>query len=620
MAALSPRSVPWLAALFVVGCTLAAFLNSLDGEFLMDDYAEILDNPLMESPWPPWRVMLVGHQLPARPLPYLTFAIDHAIWGKRPFGYHLTSLAIHVAAALALFFLARTTLLSRRLRDVFGEHADTLATLIASLWAVHPLQTQAVTYIYQRMESMTAMLCLVSLAAFAGAVARQWNPRWLTGSVLASAAAMFSKETAVVLPLLVASYDWLLCGGQPASAGRRPRFYAALCATWLVLGAQMALQAKLYHHTGALDGSPLAYFLTQPRVIIHYLRLSFWPTGLCFDPNWPILENWSQIVPSLVHLIALGTTSFYGLVRRRAWAWPGVAFLLALAPSSSFLPLGAVAEEYRMYLALAAVAAAVVLGGHTLIQRWTQPGSTRVLLSRGAAGLGLAAILVLVILTQERNRVYAIPGGVWLDAIETGQQSTRAYWNLSLACDMHDGFDAAMQYADKVCAINPDLNVYEHLASRRLHRRDTATAERYLRHAVDTQSEAIVKGDIVPVRTVVYLVMMLTMQGKTVEAESCAAEHLEHVRASLGDDDSATVELMAVHAAGLLRSGDVAAAEQLARTAYAAQLRAAEKGQPNLGSAASCLSRILQQQGREDEAREIEHQDRQSRERRRPQH
>ncbi|MFM8706818.1 MAG: hypothetical protein ACKOHK_01650, partial [Planctomycetia bacterium] len=172
MAFLSSRSIQWLAPLFVVGCTLAAFLNSLDGEFLMDDFCEILDNPRMESLWPPWRVMLEGDGLPTRPLPYLTFAIDRAIWGKRAFGYHLTNLVIHVAAALALFFLARTTLRSPRLRATHGDHTDVLAALIASLWAVHPLHTQAVTYIYQRLESMTAMLSLVSLAAFAGAVAR----------------------------------------------------------------------------------------------------------------------------------------------------------------------------------------------------------------------------------------------------------------------------------------------------------------------------------------------------------------------------------------------------------------------------------------------------------------
>lgn len=133
MAALSSSSIRWLTPLFVVGCTLAAFLNSLDGEFLMDDYCEILDNPAMESPWPPWRAMLVGHELPSRPLPYLTFAIDHALWGKRAFGYHLTNLVIHVVAALALFFIARTTLSSSRLRNAFGEHADALAAFIAAL-------------------------------------------------------------------------------------------------------------------------------------------------------------------------------------------------------------------------------------------------------------------------------------------------------------------------------------------------------------------------------------------------------------------------------------------------------------------------------------------------------
>lgn len=402
------------------------------------------------------------------------------------------------------------------------------------------------TYIYQRLESMTGMLCLVSLAAFAGAVARQWNTRWLTACVVASAAAMFSKEPAVVLPLLIASYDWLLCGGISPPAGRRLRFYTALCSTWLVLGLQIAIQSYRYSKTGAFDVSPLGYFLTQRRVILHYLRLAFWPTGLCFDIDWPILTTWSQIVPSMVYMVAFGTLMLYGLVRRKAWAWPGVAFLLALAPSSSFLPLAAVSEEYRMYLALAAVASAVVLGVHTLIRLWTPPGTARTMAFGGAAGLTLAAALVLVALTQERNRVYATPGGVWLDVIEKGRAGTRTYWNIALACDMHDGFDAAMRYADEVFSLNHDLDVYEHLARRRLGRGDAASAERYLRHAVETQADEIAKGELLPVRTAAYLVMILNLQGKSAEAESLAAKHFERVRATLGDDHPWTRELMAI--------------------------------------------------------------------------
>lgn len=546
MAAFSSRSIRWLAPLFVVGCTLAAFLNSLDGEFLMDDYCEILDNPLMESPWPPWRVMLVGNELPSRPLPYLTFAIDHAVWGERAFGYHLTNLVIHLVAALALFFLTRTTLSLPRLRDAFGERAELLAAIIASIWAAHPLHTQAVTYIYQRMESMTGMLCLVSLAAFSGAVARQWNVRWLTASVAASAAAMFSKETSVVLPLLIGSYDWLLCDEPPPPPGRRLRYYAALYATWILIVAQMAFQAGRYKATGAFDVSSLGYFLTQPRVILHYLRLAFCPTWLCFDLDLPILTTASQIAPSLVYLTTLGLLVVYGLVRRRAWAWPGAAFLLALAPSSSFLPLGAVAEEYRMYLALAAVAAAVVLGCHTLIRRWAPTGTARSTALLGAAALALSAIVTLIALTQERNRVYATPGGVWLDVIEKGRAGTRAFWNLALACDAHDSGDAAMQYADRVFDLNHNLDIYEHLATRRVGQGDAATAERYLRHAVTTQADAIAKGEIMPVRTVAYLAMILERQGKSAEALSLATEHLERIRAALGEEHPWTRELTAI--------------------------------------------------------------------------
>ncbi|NQW47521.1 MAG: hypothetical protein HQ464_07125, partial [Planctomycetes bacterium] len=412
------RLVPWLAALLVVGCTVVAYLSSLDGEFLMDDHCEIVENPALDSPWPPWQAMFVGHELPARPLPYLTFAIDHALWGKQPFGYHVTNLAIHLVAALALFCLARTTFLLPRLREACGSQADAMATIIAAVWATHPLQTQAVTYIYQRLESLTGMLCLVSLAAFAGGVMRGWNARWLAGCVLASAAAMFSKENGSVLPLLIATYDWLLCAGRPPRTGVRLRFYAALCATWLVLGIQLVAQSKLYHLTGAFAESPLAYALTQPKVILHYLRLAVWPSRLCFDRHWPISSTWIEIVPGLVYISMLVATVLYGVARRRAWAWPGIAFLLALAPTSSILPLAAVAEEYRMYLPLAAVVAAAVLGIHAAIRRWSPAGPTRTTLFRAAAGLAAAWVVVLILMTQARNRVYATPGGVWMDVLE----------------------------------------------------------------------------------------------------------------------------------------------------------------------------------------------------------
>ncbi|MFM9196384.1 MAG: hypothetical protein ACKOWG_11705 [Planctomycetia bacterium] len=196
------------AAVFVAIITGVAFLNSFAGKFVLDDIPEIDRNPAMQRLLPPWEAMFVGNRLPARPLPYLTFAIDKSLWGNRPAGFHLTNLLVHIAAALAVYELSRLTLLSPRLRSRWGDRAVPLARIIAMAWAVHPLQTQAVTYVYQRIESMAGMFCLVSLVAYARAAATGWPKNLLAASVAAAAAAMASKENAVVLPVLILAYDW----------------------------------------------------------------------------------------------------------------------------------------------------------------------------------------------------------------------------------------------------------------------------------------------------------------------------------------------------------------------------------------------------------------------------
>jgi len=587
----------WSFAVLVVICTLAAWLNSLDGDFLMDDFPEILDNPSMESPWQPLRAMFVGNELIARPLPYLTFLIDRTIWGKHPFGFHVTNVAIHIVATLALFSLVRTALLSPRIQPEFIGCADLVALIIAAAWATHPLQTQAVTYIYQRMESLAGMLCLVSMAAFARAAAQHWDVRWLWCSVVASAAAMLSKENAVVLPLLIASYDWLIIGGRSPGSERRKWFYVALFSTWLVLGFQMALQGARYETSGFKSATPLAYALTQPRVILHYLRLVVWPRKLCFDYLWPISETWGEIVPSFLYLVVLIAAVLWGLVRRNVWAWLGIVFLLALAPSSSVLPLGAVAEEYRMYLPLAPAVSAIVLAVYSAIRIWATPESTRKLLMRGAVGLAFVWLVVLISLTQARNRVYATPGGVWLDTLEQGKIGTRALWNLAVVCDYHGAFPAAIGYADRVLEINPKHEVYEHLVQRRVRSSDLKNAELYLRHTISTRAALIAKADASALMSVCMLVNLLNNQQRCEEAEALAGEHLANVRAGLGDDHPETISLMVIRAYGLLRTGNADAAEHLARMASAASRRAGKEDV----QAAECLAEVLRVQGRDNE-------------------
>jgi len=485
---------PWpLAAAVVVALACAAYGNSFAGLFVMDDIAEIRLNDALDTLLPPWRAMFVGRILPARPLPYLSFAVDRAVWGPAdPFGYHLTNLAIHCAAALAVFGIVRRTLAAPRLRERYGSRATALALAIAAVWAVHPLQTQAVTYVYQRIESLCGLLVLLAVYCFARAAAAAWQPRWLAGCVLAAAGAMASKENAVVVPLLVAAYDWTFSADGPAGMRRRLPFYAALAATWLVLAAVVWSQAGRYGEFQVAGHGPLAYALTQPRVILHYLRLAVAPEPLCFDYSWRTAATPGEIVPPLCYVGGLCAATAAGLALRKAWAWPAAAFFLTLAPTSSVLPVTALVAEHRMYLPLAAVVALLVLGGDRLVDRFAARHPRFARAAWAAAIVGVAAwAALLVTMTRARNDVYATPGGVWLDVIARHRDNTRALWNLAAVALEYGQVEAALRYGDEAAGLNPRLPIYRDLAEQALAAGDREVAVRVLRHGIERSRAAL---------------------------------------------------------------------------------------------------------------------------------
>ena len=133
-----PPRLSWVVAACLAFATFLAYANSFRGVFVLDDIPDILQNPAMRSLQTPVATMFHGHKLPARALPYLTFAVDHALWGTDPFGYHVTNLVIHIIAAIALFDLAQVTLTSPRVRERFGGLAVPLAAGIALADAGQP--------------------------------------------------------------------------------------------------------------------------------------------------------------------------------------------------------------------------------------------------------------------------------------------------------------------------------------------------------------------------------------------------------------------------------------------------------------------------------------------------
>jgi len=610
----APHSVP-RAVILVVAVTCAAYFNSFWGTFVYDDLHEIDRNPALERLVPPWEAMFTGNKLPARPLPYLSFAVDRALWGPAPLGFHVTNLAIHVAAAVMLFDLVRTTLASPGLRGRFGARAVPLAAVIATIWAVHPLQTQSVTYVYQRIESLTGMFAFASLAAFARAAAAGWpqpaGPRWprgwLAASVAAAIGAMASKESAVVLPFVILAYDWFFADDPPAQPGaaawlagvwRRRRFYACLFATWGLVAAQILIQRGKYQEFQETKHPPLAYALTQPEVILHYLRLVVWPVGQRLDWQWPIASGAVRILPPLAAVLAAVAATAWGTLRRRPWAALGVWFFLGLAVTSSILPVEAVANEHRMYQPLAAVVTALVLAAVTA----ADAAAGRFRLDRARVGRLLAVvagcvIAALSLLTLLRNSLYTSVDRIWLDVYHHDPGNLRANWFLAGIFDTAGEDELAEQFAARAVALKPTEAIFNDIAAHHMSSGDYAGAVRLCRKGVALQEQALGGDHAAVLRARGDLIVALAMQGEREEAARQGAGAIDAMRRVLGPGDPVTITAEGAMADALIAVGDAAGAAGRLRDIVAVARRQLGPTAPVTTNMTLLLARALRESG-----------------------
>jgi len=560
-----------ISRIAIVCVILAAFANAFRGDFVFDDIFEIEANPAVHRLWPPWEAMTVGNLVPARFLPSLSFAVDHALWGDSPCGYHFANIAIHLIAAIALFELARLTLASARLAARFGPNARPLALAIALVWAVHPLQTQSVTYVYQRIESMAAMFCLVSMACFARAASEGWRRGWLAASVAAAALAMASKENAVALPLILLTYDWTFVASSSADVWSRRGWHAAIAATTVIVGLQVWLQRSAYGEFDDAGPGSLAYALTQPGVILHYLQLAVWPFGLCLDYGWPIATSAAAIAVPLLAVLGLVVATAVGVWNRRPWAWLGCVFLLALAPTSSIMPVLAVAADHRMYLPLAAVIAAGVLSAATLLSKW-RPAPSAAVVAVGrqpvpwiGAGLVAGLVVALGLLTHERNKVYADREAMWEDVLAKRPDNFCAHMWMAGFADRRGDSSAAIASARRAVQNRPRCNIFSQLSRARATQGDYDAAESFMRMGVDGIAEILPADDRSVLMAKCSLASLLSDRRRYAEAEAICRDIAADLEARCGKGNVATVRCRTLLAGAALRRGEPAAAASSAR-------------------------------------------------------
>ena len=448
----------WFAILVLVAAVLASYANSFRCPFVFDEYNDIIDNPSIRHLWPLWDVFLVRCErvtgLQTRPVVNLSFALDYAVGRLHTLPYHVTNLAIHILAGLALFGVVRRTLLLPRLRDRFGQASTALALAVALLWAVHPLQTESVTYIVQRYESMMGLFYLVAVYGLIRCGDSTHSFGWGAVTAAATLLSLGSKEVAVSLPIMLLLYDRVLLTGSFAETWRRRwGLYLALLAVWAAF-AVLQLRAGPRPWAGyALPLSWFAYARSQPGIILHYLRLVFWPHPLVLDYGWPPARTVGDILPGAMVVAALLAATGYAFRRWPAWGLLGAWFFLILAPTSSVMPLSDLAFEHRMYLPLAAVAAAVVLGAYAVFESLALSARRRAMVLGCLLG---SVALVLAVLTWQRNNDYRNDFLIWQDVVARRPSNPRARINLGLALADRGQVDEAIAQYRKALDIKPD--------------------------------------------------------------------------------------------------------------------------------------------------------------------
>lgn len=441
-----------MLAIIVAG--IAVYVNSFSAPFVFDGRDHVLANPAIRCLWPPYW----SHN--SRPVAFFTFALNYAIDGEDVWGYHAVNVAIHVAAALVLFGLVRRTLLSPRLGTRYCEAAVGLAAAIALIWVVHPLQTQSVTYLYQRQESLMGLFYLLMLYTFARAESSSRAVAWYGCSLGCFFLGLGSKEVMVTAPLIVLWYDRVLVASSWRELWAKRKVYYLILASVIGIPLVLILQHRAWY---AMSGvlcfdkiTPWNYALAQTGVVCHYLSLCFSPQGQCLDYDWVVSTRQGDILlPILVILHLLGLT-VWAMFRHPAWSFLGGWFFVILAPTSSFAPIEDLCFEHRMYLSLAAVVALVVLGGYELVRRWADKYDVPMTLRCRCYALPvLLIVIVMGTLTLLRNHVYRTEITIWNDVVTQAPHNARGQWGLGAALLEAQRYEESLDCFKKVAELAP---------------------------------------------------------------------------------------------------------------------------------------------------------------------
>jgi len=444
-----------LMVFFLSVLVFSIYSNTLDSPFIFDDKPNIQDNPQICLT----KLTLDGIKKAGasnRPIGKISFALNYYFHQYNVFGYHLVNVLIHITTGVLLYLFVGTTLKIPSLGAMYAAHRW-IPFFTALLWLVHPTQTQSVTYIVQRMNSMAAMFYLLSLLLYAKArLAGGKRKGWLlfVGCAFSGLLALGSKQTAATLPFFIFLYEWYFF--QDLSwrwlKGHFLGFVAIL--SLLVFVAFMYLGAhpleRVLSGYDTYDFTMTQRVLTEFRVVIFYISLLMFPSPSRLNLDYDFSLSHSLFDPITTLLSAAAIAGLIGLAfymgkKERLASFCILWFLGNLVIESSVIPL-AIIFEHRTYLpSMLVCLVAVALAYRHIRWRW------------GTVVALCAMVAVCSVWTYERNRVWRDDVALWSDCVRKSPSKARPHNSLGAALARQGRLEAAMSHYSRALEIKPNF-------------------------------------------------------------------------------------------------------------------------------------------------------------------
>ena len=444
----------------------------------------------------------------ARPFTAITFALNYQFGGLDVRGYHLTNFFIHIFNGLLILGIVLLTMRSPKLPACYADRASSVALISTAIFLLHPVQTEAVSYISQRYESLASLFYLCSLLAYiearlAGQQRAMSNEQraesnelpttrytLYAASIISGILAIYSKEIAITLPVVMLLYDFYFLEDRP--------FLRRVAGPGIFIGLSLITGILIISgFSKSIDAgfsvkafTPWEYLMTQFRVLTAYIRLIFLPVNQNLDYDFRISRSFfeAETVLSFIFLLMLLFSALLLFKKWRLGSFFILWFFIILAPTSTIIPIIDPIFEHRVYLASAGIF--IVVAG--ILSRWMlnpspiplppgaglREGSLRQ--GEGARGrvdvlfhgkynkVAVSAILILLFLlsgmTFQRNRVWETKLSLWEDAAKKSPMKSRVHNNLG-NCYMLQSkhFSAIEEYKKAIALDSNNVEAYYNL-------------------------------------------------------------------------------------------------------------------------------------------------------------